>query len=413
MRHDPARDPLDLRPRARRLAACGTLLLALLACWGTAGAAEPAVLPREVNALCAYLGTPTHPQRAMRAWDLIRDQEAERAVLLASALGLCGGVGALEPLQELLRDRDRRVRTAAIRSAGRVGLRDAGIVGRLRDVLRWRTGEERIGAILALGHLGDGRDVDRFLELGLEPDDATARAAFRALRVLTGARLPPVYARWSYWWRTTEHRLRTDLVQALTAIENHSDSSLLDLWRDRVLRAAWVDVAGVETRMDLWLRASDQSLRRQAVFLVGELGLCRLGPRIEHLRLFTRSGGPLAHAAEDVLEKMGYLLPPEPRDDEPAAEPEDPAPTGSAAPAGAAAENDGADGDPAAGAPQGEPAARRDPDQPAPPQAPGDGPGDPGAQEAGDVRESPGGPGDAPSGGGGPQAPKTPPPPAR
>jgi hypothetical protein len=286
--------------------------LVLLAAAGAPARAVESRVPTEARALAQFLGSPARPDRAWRAWEHVRSREVELAVRLADALGIAGGHGALGPLGELLRDRDPRVRLAATAAVGRVGLRSEDVAERLRDVLRWREDDELLGAVEALGRLGDGRDVEPLIDLMAAEDRRVGLAAYAALAQLSGRSIPPVPSRWSYWWRTARLRSQAQVRDAVTAIEEEPEGPFADLHVARLREAAWVELPGVRALLREWITGSNDALQSHAIGLALDLALAELGPRIERLREMERDGTPLALQADEALVRLGLRLPPLP-----------------------------------------------------------------------------------------------------
>jgi hypothetical protein len=125
----------------------------------------------------------------------------------------------------------------------------------------------------------------------------------RTLRSLTGLRIPNDHLRWSYWWKATEGRVVTELMDVL-----ETDAETLDEVTPRerfaLRKLGWVQMQTLEQTLAQWLHATDDLLRQEACILAAHHRLADLGPSIERTKLFASDVG-LSNAAAEALRVLG------------------------------------------------------------------------------------------------------------
>lgn len=261
-----------------------------------------------VGAVLAKIGKPARAVAVQAALSEARREGGDAEVVLAIALGRAGGSAAVDGLSELIRRGDRATRLCAIESARRVGLRSKALLSALRRSLEKQSLAVRLAACMALGYVGDGRDVPTLLEMILEREPRVRLAAYQSLGRLSGASKPHVPAKWEYWWKTMEKKADEKLVPALeTLTEDPSISNAAELLAS-IKRLAWLRLEMVEKTLSGWLEHGDKGLRATAARLAGELGLTDLAPKIERRRRFAATDAQRA-LMDEALERLG--LPPE------------------------------------------------------------------------------------------------------
>jgi HEAT repeat protein len=230
--------------------------------------------------------------------------EPSEARALAWALGHAGGRSVLPPLEMLLRSESAAVRMAALDALDRTNLRSEKVVRAVRNIAREAKGQLRAAAAVALGAVGDGRDVELLLSLTKSENESLRLAAFRALSRLTGANIPYVEARWTYYWKSYRRRAGLLLPQTLEAVAMDAGapdaSALVDLMR----LYAWIDVPMMRNYLADWLHDPDTTLRVVACRLIAHLRLADLGPDVEMTLRFAAQD-ELREEAQKALAVLG------------------------------------------------------------------------------------------------------------
>ncbi len=226
------------------------------------------------------------------------------ALRLVTALRAAGGYAASDGLVALLARDDEEVKVAALEALAALGLRAEKTAIAVRRAAGSSAPLVRRTAVEALGRIGDGRDVQRLLE-GLAGDDADLRSAcLRALRTLSGMRMPPSPVRWAQWWSKAEPRARTDFEWAaqemVVAVEADGD---LETFAAAVARSGWVDLQATRQTAIAWMRSTQSALRVQGFRLVATL---RLADLADDVRMGVRFGlDEAAWAAVDAARALG------------------------------------------------------------------------------------------------------------
>ncbi len=271
--------------------------------------AAPSVAAEDsVQAWVRKLGTPATVETVAAALDQA-DKTEDGPLLLAKALAAARGPAAVEGLRRLMRSPYADVRTAALKSMQQVGMRSEPLVKTVYASLRGtsRKSGERRQAVLALGTVGDGADMETLLALaGPNQKDARVRGhAFQAMAAISGKRMPFVHSRWSYWWGKQRTRGLESLRKALTAAEKASGtSSALAVQEAVITRLGWVDAKLTRNKLQSWLRGSRTDLQVVACKVAAAL---RLGDLAEDVaRLSTGRGkAALRAAATRTLGRLG------------------------------------------------------------------------------------------------------------
>ena len=222
---------------------------------------------------------------------------------LAVELGAVGGHAAATGVADLLKRGGRRCRLPAIRAAGRIALRSAGLANALREIARTGRSEERLAAILALGGVGDGRDVDLMVAFAASTRGEARAACFQALRRITGTARPPSAARWRQYCATALERGPLLLPGLLNRIETASAEEDTDPELRQIAAYAWTAPELVEESVTAWLRSPDLHVRGAAICLVAELRLADLARETRRIARHFQTGkfALAARRAEEVL----------------------------------------------------------------------------------------------------------------
>lgn len=275
------------------------------------GAALPAHAGEDpVRRWTTALGSPATADAVSKALDDALEEPGS-AVHLARALGATRGHVAILGLRELLRHREAAVRTEALLSVARLGLRSEKLGTAVRKLLKssFVKAKERRAAILALGAAGDGRDIPALLKIASEEEkDTDARtAAFRAMRAITGATLPFVHTRWTYWWRKQDVQGRERLSKALSATVEAKTRAARLSHETSVANLGWLDLPATRKALRSWLRSAAEGLLAPSCNLAAHLRLADLKPEISGL-LKGRPKATLRKAAERALKRLGVVL---------------------------------------------------------------------------------------------------------
>lgn len=248
--------------------------LAWASCWTPRAAAQ-------AEALSAELGDPPDFDVVRR---LVRtvDDDPPTARAFAARLAGRGGYAAAQGLYELVRHRDREVRSAALQGVADVGLRRVDGVDFVRKALLDKDADVRANAYVALGRVGDASDLPALLEALASDDERTRAAADRALSTLTAIAFPGEDpARWPDWWREGRVLLPGRLNSALHEIELGGGPVGLRDARQFVSQKAWFDVPRVEEAARGWLRSVDARRRAEGYRIAAR---CRLGDLADDVR---------------------------------------------------------------------------------------------------------------------------------
>ncbi len=258
----------------------------------------------------AALGSPATGPTVGKALDAVLVEPAS-AIHLARALGLARGHAAIAGLRELLGHREATVRTEALLSVARLGLRSEKLGADVRNLLAssFVKAKERRAAVLALGAAGDGRDIPSLLKIAsTDEQDADARsAAFRAMRGMTGVGLPFVHARWTHWWRKQDDQGRKRLSKALSSVVEATTVPARQSHESVVASLGWLDVTATTKALRGWIRASDDGLLAPACNLAAHLRLADLKPEIAGV-LEGRPKPMLRKTAARALKRLGVVL---------------------------------------------------------------------------------------------------------
>lgn len=285
-----------------RLGLIGLLAL-LLAVGADCAHADPDAVDAEVVRLTQDLGKPARANAVFAALEALDRDDPASALYLVAALERSGGVEATKGLDRLLRSRHARVRVAALESIARLGLRAPEIL----DRVRFATMDTEIDVVratcAALGAIGDGRDVPTLLLLARSEDRQTRLAAFRGLRALSGVRIPHVYARWSWWWKTRYERAQQELPRAFEALETLAEDASPEQHYALVEREAWVLLPRVREQLRRWLTGESLQHRVFACRLAAKLKLTDL---LDPIRPLVRFGFAveLKQAAAEAVEVL-------------------------------------------------------------------------------------------------------------
>jgi hypothetical protein len=225
----------------------------------------PATLPAAPAGILERLSSPVSEAQAAEAANYAREG-SDAAIAVAEALGEAGGFAAAETVADLLSGtRDRSVRLAALRAAGRIGLRTPTLARRVREALESaRSDEERRAVAEALGRVGDGADVPALLDLARSEDVGVRSAAFRSLRELSGKAAPDIAVRWTAWWRDLSARVEVDVRRAIDGLESDPDGPEAEIYRGVLRQHGWASVGILRDATRRWFGSASADLRADA-----------------------------------------------------------------------------------------------------------------------------------------------------
>jgi HEAT repeat protein len=223
----------------------------------------------------------------------------------AGRLARTGGCRSLPQLRDLLRHEEVAVRTAALRAAQRIGLRQATLSSGIREAAADPAVEVRVAAIEAMGAVGSGADVSVLLA-ALEDEDGRIRsAAFDAIQRLSGTKMTPSARRWRAWWGKAQSQGLQALERGLDAVEagEPACATAARARRDAMLRWGCIDPRRVTARVETWLESDDPELQEEALHLVAGL---RLGETERAVRrALPTAARQHAELARDVAALLG------------------------------------------------------------------------------------------------------------
>jgi HEAT repeat protein len=136
---------------------------------------------------------------------LLRARHWKAREMVARVLATIGGRNVIPPLGKALRDKDARVKTAALLSLG--ALRAEEEVKAILKVLEDKDWMVRSAAIEALGKIRDSRAIEPLLER-LEAEEGILRDdTAKALERITGQELGDAIQAWKAWWAKNRTRV--------------------------------------------------------------------------------------------------------------------------------------------------------------------------------------------------------------
>jgi hypothetical protein len=291
-----------------RLLPAAALLALLVPVWPTRARGDAA--PDEVQRpLFERLGRPARRERVMDALAAARLAGPAGLEALARALGRSGGTASADALTLFLGDRSREVRIAALASTLSVGLRTPDLRDAVVACTRSLDEAERRAAVEALGVVGDGRDVPVLLDLCAQGSSPDRRAAFRALRALTGARLPYDAPRWAYLWRSLSVRAEQEVPRALDLIAARPDDPATEVSLTLVRTHGWAVLPLVRHVVHGWFTDPDGRLRRNACTVAAALHLADFADAVLQTHRFALQDEATAEAATAAMRALGIQDP--------------------------------------------------------------------------------------------------------
>ena len=291
-------------------AALVSLLLVVLLPGASVWAAEarPSAVPT------VRLSTPARTDEVRAALDEALQGDDALARSTADMLGGAGVYATLRALRTLVRHDAEVVRIAALEAVARVALRSDKLAERVHATARDANASlsERVAAVEALAAVGDGGDMDLLLHLASRetPQVRLRAAAMRAMGKISGAKLPYVHARWSYWWKKQGTRKQGLLEKSILAINEEPEGEGVDIYAAVVESLAWLDLPYTRKALKSWLDAGKPELRAIAVRLAGTLRLADLTDDLISVAKRRRSS-ELAQQALASLKQLGWV----PRED--------------------------------------------------------------------------------------------------
>ena len=294
-------------------------LLTALACLVGAGllgpkayAAEsaPKVDLKSVEGLIDFLGTPPRWEVVEILVHMHGAARGEAGLRMVEALSRVGGTASARGLGLLLARGDDPVRTEGLRAIAAVGIRVPEALLAARDAWRQGPAAVRLAACEALGYVGTGDDVESLLEALVAQDPELAPRAYAALVRLSGAKLPYVPSRWTWWWKSTAEQGRVALRAALF----RSDRPLVPLTEAElaevesvVQRWGWLDLNTVANATRAWFCTLDPNLRSLACRVAAGLKLGELAEDVRSAAIFATDDGVEA-AARQASAVLGVPL---------------------------------------------------------------------------------------------------------
>lgn len=223
----------------------------------------------------------------------------------ARALGEAGGVATWPRLLRLTRDRDPQVRAAAAEALASSSAWGGMPEDYLVRMLGGRTESDAVAAARALGAVGTAHALPDLLDAARTGARPVARAAFAALRQLTGEDRGTSAARWAAWWKLARPRLRDQLEVALDVVTEDPEAPAADRARQQVIRLAWVDPERLASRCGTWLDAWDRDLHRHAALVVRARPMPRLLVEIQKREARAREGSADQRTLRETLRVLG------------------------------------------------------------------------------------------------------------
>ena len=210
--------------------------------------------------------------------------EPERAQALVKALAKSRGVEAARGLVELVEHRDADVRAEALLAMARVGLRSEALAEVVHERLvdGFGTKRERWAAVVALGAVGDGRDVQTLLDLASpdQEDGEIRTAAFRALAAITRTRLPYVHARWTYWWKKQNDKAEERVLRAIEGLQRAPGAAGASTHEAILATYGWIMPDTVMAALKRWLGGRPRGLEAAACRLTAYHRFADLAPQV-------------------------------------------------------------------------------------------------------------------------------------
>jgi hypothetical protein len=213
-------------------------------------------------------------------------RDADRARLLATALGSRGGSACARGLRQLLAYDDTGVRQAALQAIAQNGLRVADSADLVRAARRDDDPAVRDAAYAALAVVGDATDVPSLVETLRGGDPDAVRGAYDALTGISGVHLAYREFLWRHWWKETKATFPARLKAALDVLETGTAPGDREDARTVIRRIAWIDVRQVGDRLSQWLNSGRPELRADAFRLCADL---RLGDLADDVRFAQRA----------------------------------------------------------------------------------------------------------------------------
>ena len=289
------------------------LLPAILLAVATALPAWATEVPKAVVS-DVRISTPARADEVRVAVDMALEGDETLAAHTAKVLGASGGYATLRGLRTLLRHDAESVRLAALEAIERVALRSDKLAERVHAIARDddHSLKERVAAIEALAAIGDGGDMELLLTLASRetPQVPLRAAAFRAMSRISGARLPYVHARWSYWWEKQGTRKQGLLEKSILAINEEPEGDGVEIYAAVIESLAWLDLPYTRDAVKSWLQGAEPKLRPLAIRLAGLLRLADLTDDLISISKRRRSAD-LSQQALASLKLLGWV----PRED--------------------------------------------------------------------------------------------------
>lgn len=254
------------------------------------------------------LGTPARQTAVDEALTSI-GSEPERALALVKALAKSRGVEAARGLATLAEHRDAAVRTEALLAMARVGLRGEAMAEVVHERLvdGFGTKRERWAAVVALGAVGDGRDVQTLLDLASpdQEDGEIRTAAFRALAAITRTRLPYVHARWAYWWKKQNEKAEDRVLRAIEGLQRAPGAASAPTHEAILATYGWIMPDTVQAALKRWLTGRPRGLEAVACRLTAYHRFADLAPQVRRVTRGRLVEEEILKAARNAARRLG------------------------------------------------------------------------------------------------------------
>ena len=268
----------------------------------------------EAPTLAERIGTPARLGVVLAELRRLNRTDAHDALAFARTLGRCGGMAAARGVVPLIRSAYPDVRRAALRAAGDIGVRNRELLTFVREAVVDKNERVAIEACRALAKLGDGQDISFLLTSARTDKRRRVRSAsYRALRELTGIKLPNIHARWTDWWKQRHERASKAVKAAIAALEtppteedpDDEELAVRKAHGNALLSDAWIELALVRKTIEDWLYAEQTELRRLACEIVGVWRLPELAGAVRSSATTRWARPELKQASEEALRLLG------------------------------------------------------------------------------------------------------------
>jgi hypothetical protein len=202
---------------------------------------------------------------------------------------------------------DARVREGAMSAFAEIGIRVEDGAQGVRTALHDIDADVRLAAIAALGVNGDAADVPVLLDLASAEDPRVQAGGFRALRALTGLRLPNQQRQWAHWWSQAIPQATRRVEAARRTLEKGGKEADVQDARRLLAQSVWIDPRKASETARRWIDSGEPRLRAEGCLLVAN---ARLGNLVPDLRgLDTEREPAVIAAASECGAALGIRVP--------------------------------------------------------------------------------------------------------